>query len=148
MRLLLATTLMLASVVTSSAQTPTRISEVAKLIEMRTLRGETYPIFNYQGVYIQGDVSVQDYNDATAVVRQELRGGEVILEVIASPQVSLYRQYGKDLIVRTCVGPCGKGTKMPDGRTIVRPGGDSGRELVFERVADRLQVSVRIDWIE
>jgi hypothetical protein len=112
MRLLLATTLTLASVIASSAQTPTRISEVAKLVEMRTFRGETYPIFNYQGVFVQGDVSLKDYNDTTAVVRQELRVGEEIIEVIASQQVSLYRQYGKDLIVRTCVGPCGKGKEQ------------------------------------
>lgn len=148
MRVLLATTLALASAITAGAQAPTRISEVAKLIEMRTFRGETYPIFNYQGVYVQGDVSLQDYNDATTVVRQELRVGEEIVEVIASQQVSLYRESGKDLIVRTCVGSCGKGTKTPDGRTILLIGGDSGRMFVFERVADSLQISRRFDWIE
>jgi predicted sugar kinase len=150
MRLLLATTLTLASLIASSAQTPTRISEVAKLVEMRTFRGETYPIFNYQGVFVQGDVSLKDYNDTTAVVRQELRVGEEIIEVIASQQVSLYRQYGKDLIVRTCVGPCGKGkgTKLPDGRTILVDGGNSGREFVFEQAGATLQVSAKVEWID
>jgi hypothetical protein len=148
MRLLLATALALASAITSSAQAPTRIRDVAKLIEMRTFRGETYPGFNYQGVLVLGDVSLQDFNDATDVVRRELRVGEEIIEVIASQQVPLERRYGKDLIVRTCVGQCGKGTKRPDGTVVLFPGGDSGRLLVFERVADRLQLSVRIDWID
>ena len=87
MRLLLATTLALASAITSSAQTPTRISEVATLIEMRTDRGETYPVFNYQGVYVLGDVSLKDYNDATGIVRRELRGEEQIVQVFVSQQV-------------------------------------------------------------
>jgi hypothetical protein len=131
----------------SSAQAPTRIRDVAKLIEMRTNLSETFPVFNYQGLFVLGDVSLQDYNDATGVVRRELRVGEEIIEVIASQQLPLERKYGKDLIVRTCVGPCGKAVKTPDGTTIP-VGGNSGRELVFERVADRLRLSVRIDWID
>src|SRR6185369_8061040 len=111
MRLLLATTLALASAITSSAQTPTRISEVATLIEMRTDRGETCPVFNYQGVYVLGDVSLKDYNDATGIVRRELSEVEQIVQVIASQQVPRERATGKDLKVQTCIGQCGKGTK-------------------------------------
>jgi hypothetical protein len=51
---------------------------------MRTNLNETFPVFSYQGVFVLGDVSLQDYNDATGVVRRELRVGEEIIEVIAS----------------------------------------------------------------
>jgi hypothetical protein len=151
MRLLLAATLALASAITSSAQAPTRIRDVAKLFEMRTFRGETYPVFNYQGVWVSGDVSLKDYNDATGVVRRELRAAEEIIEVIASQQVPLERQWGKDLIVRTCIGWCGKGggpeVTLPDGRKGVSVS-SSGRFFVFERVADTLKLASTSGWIE
>jgi hypothetical protein len=150
MRLLLATTLALASAITSAAQAPTRISEVAKLIEMRTERGETYPVFKYEGVFVSGDLSLQDYRDATAIVRSELRVGEEIIEVIASQQVPLQRQRGKDLIVRTCIGWCGKGggpeVTLPDGRKGIAVS-SSGHFFIFERVADTLKLASTSQWM-
>lgn len=146
MRLFLATIVALVSAVTSGAQGPTSIREVAKLLEMRTHGGATYPVFEYQGVFVLGDVSLQDYNDATGMVRRELREGERIVQVFASQQVPLRRDNGKDLSVETCIGPCGEGTKTPDGKMVVTPGGE-GRYFIFERVALKLQLHATWDWI-
>jgi predicted sugar kinase len=146
MRLFLATILALASAGTSIAQAPTAIREVAKLVEMRTHAGTTYPVFDYEGVFVLGDVSLQDYNDATGVVRRELREGEQIVQVVASQQVPLMRQNHKDLSVQTCIGPCGKGVKTADGKIEVTPGGE-GRYFIFERVALKLQLRAMWDWI-
>jgi len=151
-RLFLVIAVALASVGVSNAQAPTAIKEVARLVEQRTFRGVTYPIYEYQGVFVEGDVLLQDYNDATGVVRQQLGAGEQIIGVIASPQVPLWSQWSqyKDLMVQTCIGPC-KGTevKTADGKLAIMPGGRSGRYFVFERVASKLQVdAVVIDWIE
>jgi hypothetical protein len=146
MRLFLATILALTSAGTSIAQAPTAIREVAKLVEMRTHGGTTYPVFDYQGVFVLGDVSLQDYNDATGVVRRELREGEQIVQVVASQQVPLMRQNHKDLSVQTCIGPCGKGVKTADGKIEVTPGGE-GRYFIFERVALKLQLRAMWDWI-
>ena len=146
MRLFLATILVVASVGTSTAQAPTAIREVAKLVEIRTHGGTTYPVFDYEGVFVLGEVSLQDYNDATAVVRRELREGEQIVQVVASQQVPLMRQNHKDLSVQTCIGPCGKGVKTADGKIGVTPGGE-GRYFVFERVALKLQLGAMWDWI-
>jgi uncharacterized protein with LGFP repeats len=107
MRLLLATVLALASAGVSTAQAPTAIKDVAKFVRELTLRGVTYPVYEYQGVFVEGEVSLQDYNDATAVVRRESREGERIIEVVASQQVPTWSDNGKDLIVRTCTTSCG-----------------------------------------
>lgn len=148
MRLFLVMIVALASAGVSNAQAPTAIKEVARLVEQRTFRGVTYPIYEYQGVFVEGDVLIQDYNDATGVVRQQLRAGEQIIVVIASQQVPLWSQH-KDLMVQTCIGPCGKGVKTADGKIEIETGGNSGRYFVFERVASKLQVdAVVIDWIE
>jgi hypothetical protein len=37
-------------------------------------------------VYVLGDVSLKDYNDATGIVRRELRGEEQIVQVFVSQQ--------------------------------------------------------------
>jgi uncharacterized protein with LGFP repeats len=107
MRVLLATVLALTSAGVSTAQAPTAIKDVAKFVRELTLRGVTYPVYEYQGVFVEGEVSLLDYNDATAVVRRESREGEQIIGVVASQQVPTWSQNGKDLIVRTCTTSCG-----------------------------------------
>lgn len=147
MRLLRATVIALASAGVSTAQSPAAIKEVAKLVEMRTHRDVTFPVFNYQGVFVLGDVSLQDYDEATRAVRQELRGSERIVEVVASQQVPVHENK-KDLSVQTCIGMCGKGVKTADGRIVIMPGGDSGRIFIFERVSGKLQLSAVWNWVE
>jgi len=139
MRMFLVAIIALASAGISSAQAPTSIRDVAKLVEMRTDGGATYPVFEYEGVSVSGDVLLRDYNDAIGIVRQKLRRGEQIIAVIASQQIPLQRQHGKDLMVETCMPACNE--KRSDG-------GHSGRYFVFERVASKLQLSVVSDWIE
>ena len=149
MRLFVAFALALVSAVVSTGQTPTSIKDVAKLVEMRTHRGVTFPVFNYQGVFVEGDVSLQDYNDATAVVRRESRDGEQIIGVVASQQVPTWSENGKDLIVRTCTTSCGPQPAgvTADGRIQFVVGGGEGRQFIFERVSGKLRLDVVVDWI-
>lgn len=149
MRWFLAAALALASS-TSSGQVPTAIRDVAKLVEQRTFRGVTYPIYEYQGVFVEGDVSLQDYNEATTVVRRELREGEQIIQVFASQQLPQRRDSEKDLSVQTCIGSCGpkrEGVKTADEKIQFAVGGGEGRYLIFERLSGKLQLSAMWNWI-
>ena len=148
MRWFLAAALVLASPGTSSGQVPTARKDVAKLVRQLTVLGVTYRIYEYQGVSVQGEVSLQDYNDATAVVRRELRDSERIIEVVASQQVPTWSHDGKDLFVRTCTTSCGPQRVLTaDGKIVWVAGGGEGRMFIFERVSGTLQLSVVWTWI-
>lgn len=146
----LAAALALASTGSSSAQVPTAIKDVAKFVEQRTFRGVTYPVYEYQGVFVEGDISLQDYNEATAVVRRELREAEQIIQVFASQQLPQRRDNEKDMSVQTCIGSCGpkaEGVKTADGKIQFTVGGGEGRYFIFERVSGKLQLSAMWNWI-
>ena len=149
MRWFLAAVLALASSGTSSGQVPSEIKDVAKFVLQLTIRGVTYPVYEYQGVYVEGEVSMQDYNDATAVVRRELREGEQVIGVVPSQQVPTWSQNGKDLVVRTCTTSCRPqhAGVTADGKIQFTVGGGEGRQFIFERVSGKLQLSGKQDWI-
>ena len=83
------------------------------------------PFTNTQGVFVEGDVSLQDYNEATAVVRRELHEGEQIIQLFASQQLPQRRDSEKDRSVS----------------------GGEGRYFIFERLSGKLQLSAMWNWI-
>lgn len=118
-------------------QTPTKISDVAKLVRIVTDGNATYPVFEYEGVAVRGDFAIQEYREGITLVRPRLQPDEQIIEVSASQQVPLDRRFGKDLMVRTCIEDCEN--RFPDS--------GSGRIFVLERVDGILEVFTILSWI-
>jgi len=118
-------------------QAPTKISDVAKLVRTVTDGDATYPVFEYEGVAVRGDLAIQEYREGITLVRPRLQPGEQIIEVSASQQVPLDRRFGKDLMVRTCIEDCENW--FPDsGR---------GRIFVLERVNGIFELFTILSWI-
>jgi hypothetical protein len=138
MRLLLASIMTFASGWTLLAQAPTMIEEVGKLVTTVSHAGMSYSIYEYDNVYVAGELSVQQFQEAVNLVKAQLTDNEVIEGVTASQQVAAERERGKDLQVRTCLVNC---VKQVDR-------GASGRLFVLERTAGRLQVFRVLGWIE
>jgi hypothetical protein len=118
-------------------QAPTKISDVAKLVRTVTDGDATYPVFEYEGVAVRGDLAIQEYREGITLVRPRLQPGEQIIEVSASRQVPLDRRFGKDLMVRTCIEDCEN--RFPDS--------GSGRIFVLARVNGILALFTIINWI-
>jgi hypothetical protein len=118
-------------------QAPTKISDVAKLVRTVTDGDATYPVFEYEGVAVRGDLAIQEYREGITLVRPRLQPAEQIIEVSASQQVPLDRRFGKDLMVRTCIEDCEN--RFPDS--------GSGRIFVLERVNGIFELFTILSWI-
>jgi hypothetical protein len=112
---------------------PTRISEVAELITIAQEQNATYPVFRYEGIVVQGDISLQDYREAIALVGSRLQPNERILGISATQQIPHQRQSSKDFIVETCAKNCDS-----DGE---------GRGFGLERVNGIMELFILYDWI-
>jgi hypothetical protein len=120
----------------AARQTPTMISEAGKLITtVRSAEG-SYPIYQFEGVMVEGDLAVQDFRAALDLVRPQLGGGETITTVSVSRQLPSMRSFGKDIVVQTrepscppVFGDCGR-----------------GRIFILERIDGKLRVHSTAMW--
>ena len=139
MRLLLATIMAFAAVNGLIGQVPTKISEVGTFRETVTDGSSSYPIFEYDGRLVLGDLSLEDYRAALNLVTPQLEATERITTVSAliPSQLQFFRDMGLGdgaVIVFTCVTNC-------SGK---RDGG-SGRLYALERIAGKLRLFKVID---
>lgn len=142
MRLLLATITAFASVNGLIGQVPTRISEVGTFRETGTDGSSSYPIFEYDGKLVLGDLSLEDYRAALNVVTPRLEATEQITTVSAvttSQQLPFLSELGVEdganLIVFTCLTNCLQTRQFPGG---------SGHLFIFKRIAGTLQLRIAL----
>jgi len=97
---------------------PTRIRDVSKLKRVVSDYGTvspSWPEFEFRGVRVWGDMWLQDYNDAIAIVRAHLTRDERIFCVDVTPEQIPGRR-GKsdyDLQIQTCpVKRCSGGGRV------------------------------------
>jgi hypothetical protein len=138
MRLLLATIMAFAAVDGLIGQVPTKISEVGTFRETVTDGSSSYPIFEYDGKFVLGDLSLEDYRAALNIVTPQLEPTERITTVSAliPSQLQFFRDMGLGdgaVIVFTCIENCSRVLQNTQS-------GASGRLYALERIAEKLRL--------
>jgi hypothetical protein len=121
----------------AAGQTLTTVSEVGRLITTVSSREGSYSIYQYEGVGVEGDLTVQDFRAALDVVKPQLAEGERVTTMSASQQVPSMRAFGKDVVVKTQEAGCNP--------VFVDCGG--GRLFILERIDGKLRVHSIAAWI-